>query len=159
MSRWFFRFERFSDCLFSKLKTHLFLDLSEIDQDVQLEVSWNRATPSYPFIEGLFHEINQPFWGSPDDYGTSQLLSCLIVWWPNGYEMIPENHRKPRYVTLKHSADKVANEGVVDPLLAGNSWGIYFQYGIPSGKPTWLWKITIFHGEVNSKFPASIAKS
>ena len=30
------------------------------------EVSWNGGTPgSHPFSIGIFHEINQPFWGSP----------------------------------------------------------------------------------------------
>ena len=36
--------------------------------NAQVEVSRNRATPSHhpihPLIDGVFHEINHPFWGS-----------------------------------------------------------------------------------------------
>ena len=34
------------------------------------------GTPIYhPCQIGMFHEINQPFWGTPHDYGTPQLKS------------------------------------------------------------------------------------
>ena len=44
---------------------------------VYMEVSWNRGTPSHhPFLDGIFHIISQPFWGSPM---TMETITCCFT--------------------------------------------------------------------------------
>ena len=46
-----------------------------------MEVSWNRGTPSHhPFLDGIFHEINQPFGGTPIS-GNPHISTIYHVFW------------------------------------------------------------------------------
>ena len=42
-----------------------------------MQVSWNRGTPNnHPFLDGIFHEINPPFWASPMTMVQPPYFSC-----------------------------------------------------------------------------------
>ena len=48
--------------------------------DGYMGVSWNRDTPSHhPFLDGIFPEINQPFWGSPMTMETPTIDPSLVA--------------------------------------------------------------------------------
>ena len=53
---------------------------------MHMGVSWNRATRlrgypvHHPFIDGIFHEINQPFWGHPHDELETSISSTWMMY-------------------------------------------------------------------------------
>ena len=87
----------------------------------------------------LYDDSWSPFWGSP------KFLQRRIVSWPICTSC------------LRHSSGQwsLPSCGLViftDPITSS-----YPPSSLPSGKLTWLWKITIFIGKTHYKWPFSIA--
>ena len=80
----------------------------------EIGVPW--GTPSdHPFLDGIFHDINQTFLGYPHDYGNPHI----------GF-VNPPNFKKP--VVLGQEAAPLPEHGSVNAPQLYVSWHMFTQY-------------------------------